>query len=408
MWSATSVNARVMPMGGGKVPISASMYLDRNDAVEQRTWLPGAPQIITDKLISEGGIIERKGARVFNLYRPPPEIIPAINPDIRFWRDHVYALYPDQGWHIERWFAHRVQRPGEKINHALMLGGLPGVGKDAIIQPLKHAVGAWNFKEIAPPQVLGNFNEFVRAVVVRISEIKDLGDFDRFAFYEASKTLMAAPPDVLRCNEKYVSPYSVPNIVGVIITTNHKVGGIFLPADDRRHFVAWTNVERADFGEDYFAKYWDWLNTGGADAVAAHLKALDLKGFNPKAPPPKTQAFWEMVNAMRSEEESEMADVIDALKHPNALTIPDLILAANHLGSRYGAFVTFLEDRKNARLVAIRLEECRYRRLANPHDQTGRWPINGRRVVVYIRRELMDREGFQAVKAIRDAPDTWT
>jgi hypothetical protein len=59
-------------------------------------------------------------------------------------------------------------------------------------------------------------------------------------------------------------------------------------------------------------------------------------------------------------------------------------------------------------LVAIRLEECRYRRLANPHDRTGRWPINGRRLVVYIRRELMDHDGFQAVKALRDAPATWT
>ena len=67
---------------------------------------------------------------------------------------------------------------------------------------------------ISPQAVLGNFNEFARSVVLRISERKDLGDIDRFAFYEATKTLTAAPPDTLRVNPKYVSPYYVLNVTG--------------------------------------------------------------------------------------------------------------------------------------------------------------------------------------------------
>jgi hypothetical protein len=398
-WTATSVNARVMPIRGGEGPMSASMWLDRNNAVEQRTWLPGAPQIIKDKLVSEGGFIDQMGARVFNLYRPPEKIIVPASRDIKFWRDHLDALWPDQAGRIEQWFAHRAQRPGEKINHALVLGGAPGIGKDAVIEPLKRAVGSWNFTEISPQAVLGNFNEFARAVVLRISEGKDLGDIDRFAFYEATKTLLAAPPDVLRVNPKYISPYYVVNVVGVIITTNHKVGGLFLPSDDRRHDVAWSTREPTDFSPDYWAKYWQRLDAGGREAVAAHLMRLDLKGFNPKAPPPRTQAFWEMVNAMRSEEESEMADIIEALKHPRALMIADLIDCAEHLGSRYAPFVAFLRDRKNARLVAIRLEDCGYRRLANPHEHAGRWRINGQRTGVFIPHRLTDRQGFDAIEA---------
>ena len=38
---------------------------------------------------------------------------------------------------MQQWFAHRVQRPGEKINHALVLGGDQGIGKDAIDRALK-------------------------------------------------------------------------------------------------------------------------------------------------------------------------------------------------------------------------------------------------------------------------------
>jgi hypothetical protein len=39
----------------------------------------------------------------------------------------------------------------EKINHALILGGNQGVGKDTLLEPVKRAVGAWNFLEVSPP-----------------------------------------------------------------------------------------------------------------------------------------------------------------------------------------------------------------------------------------------------------------
>ena len=44
--------------------------------------------------------------------------------------DHVKKVYSDDFGHIINFLAHRVQRPQEKINHALLLGGKPGIGKD--------------------------------------------------------------------------------------------------------------------------------------------------------------------------------------------------------------------------------------------------------------------------------------
>jgi hypothetical protein len=391
-----------MPIEVGGKKLTANVWLNRNDAVEQRVWAPGEPQIIENRLVAEGGFFPKDGARVFNLYKPP-QIIPATIREVRFWRDHLHALWPDEAGHIQCWQAHRTQRPGEKVNHALFLGGEQGVGKDAIIEPLKRAVGAWNFHEISPQTVLGNFNEFVQSVVLRVSEGKDLGDIDRFAFYEATKTLIAAPPDTLRCNPKFVKPYHVLNVVGVIITTNHKVGGLFLPPDDRRHFVAWTPVERSAFDEAYWTRYWAWLNAGGAEAVADYLRALDLCRFNPKAPPPQTQAFWEMANAMRSEKETEMDDIIETLGRPDALIIGNIISRASSL-NRYG-FVEWLKDGKNARQIALFLEDCGYRRLSNPHDKKqGRWMIGSQRTAVYVRKSMTDRKGFAAVETLkRDA-----
>ena len=175
------------------------------------TWAPGLPQLIRDKLVGDGGWIEREGVTVLNLYRPPRPLQgdPA---KAEPWIEHVQAIYPDEADHIIKWLAHRVQRPHEKINHGLVLGGLPGIGKDTMLEPVKHAVGAWNFKEVSPKQVLGRFNGFLKSVVLRISEAKDMGEFDRFTFYDHMKTLLAAPPDVLRVDEKNLREHDVFNV----------------------------------------------------------------------------------------------------------------------------------------------------------------------------------------------------
>jgi hypothetical protein len=47
-----------------------------------------------------------------------------------------------------------VQHPGDKINHALVLGGEQGIGKDSTLEPVKRAVGPWNFHEVSPTHLL--------------------------------------------------------------------------------------------------------------------------------------------------------------------------------------------------------------------------------------------------------------
>jgi hypothetical protein len=397
VWSATAVNARVKPIddGSGKKATSASTWLDRNDAVEQKVWAPGEPEIIENRMVSEGGFFIKKGARVYNLYKAPV-VARAADDDIGFWQNHLCELWPDEAEHIELFFAHRVQRPGEKINHALVLGGAPGIGKDAILYPLRHAVGPWNFADVSPQAILGTFNEFVQSVVLRISEIKDLGGTDKHKFYEATKTLFAAPPDTLRCNPKHIRPYYVLNVTSAVITTNHKASGLYLPRDDRRHNVSWSTVEEGTYAPAYWGAYWKRMINGGADAVAAHLRSLSLKGFDAKAPPVHTQAFLEIVDAHCSANEANMADVIESLGNPKILRVIDLISRAGTL--ELVRFVEFLRDPGNGRAVTFLIEECGYRRLANRADKrSGRWVIGSWRGSVYVPQNLSDREGFEAI-----------
>ena len=211
------------------------------------TWCPGLPMLIPNRLVSDGGWMEREGVTCFNLYRPP-RIKPGDATKAGPWIEHVHKVFDaDDANHIIKWLAHRVQRPGEKINHGLMLGGAMGIGKDTLLEPVKMAVGPWNFHEISPAHLLGRFNGFAKSVILRVNEARDLGEFNRFGFYDHTKIYTAAPPDVLRVDEKHLREHYVFNCLGFLITTNHKTDGIYLPADDRRHYVAWSNLTKDDF-----------------------------------------------------------------------------------------------------------------------------------------------------------------
>jgi Family of unknown function (DUF5906) len=389
VWPASSVDARLPAVAG----LKASTWIDRNRAVEQMTWSPGLPVEIKDRLIAQGGWFDRKGCRVFNQYRPP--VVKPIVGNADRWLHHIDRLYGEHAPHIVRWCAHRVQKPADKINHALVLGGKQGIGKDSLLEPVKHAVGAWNFAEVSPQQILGRFNGFLKSVILRVSEARDLGEFDRFAFYDHMKSLTAAPPDVLRIDEKHRQEYSIPNVCGVVITTNHKSDGIFLPADDRRHFVAWSDLDKSDFTADYWNELWQWYGRGGLDVVAHYLARLDLAAFNPKAPPPQTEAFHEIVNASRTPEDAELADAFDGLGWPNAVTIAAIIVA-----STQSDFIDYLKDRKNSRRIPHRFEACGYTQVRNPDADDGLWRLNGRRQVIYARNNLSFADRLGAARRL--------
>ena len=207
-WPTSSVNARLGSVSlvdangrpsldghGKQKTIPAGLWLDQNRPVEQMGWAPGLPMVIRDRLISEGGWIGRPNVNCFNLYRPPI-IVPGDAAEAQRWLEHLNKVFGADANQIVKWLAHRVQRPQEKINHALVLGGPQGIGKDTSLEPVKQAVGPWNFCEVSPQHMLGRFNGYLKSVILRVNEARDLGGTDRFSFYDHMKAYAAAPPDV--------------------------------------------------------------------------------------------------------------------------------------------------------------------------------------------------------------------
>jgi hypothetical protein len=391
-WPASSVNSRLPPVIVGEKTVPASKHLDKTRPVEQMTWAPGEPMLIQDRLLADSGWIERDGVNCFNLYRPP--IIKGGDAtQATPWLDHVHLLYPNEADHIVRWLAQRVQQPEVKPNHALVLIGSQGTGKDTMLEPVRMAIGPWNFAEVSPQQLLGRFNGFIKSVILRISEARDLGDINRYAFYEHLKTYTASPPDTMRTDEKHLREYQVLNVVGVVLTTNYKTGGIYLPADDRRHYVAYSMLTKEDFDPAHFPALWKWYRSGGNEHVAAYLRNLDLSDYDPKAPPPKTAAWWDIVDASRAPEDAELADVLDRMDNPDAVTLTEIILEGHD-----SDFVDWMKDRKNRRLIPHRFEQAGYAAVRNATAKDGLWKIKGKRQVVYAKATLSITEQMKAVR----------
>lgn len=390
LWPQATVNVRLPWIG----KIKPSTWLHQNRPVEQMTWAPGEGQLIKNKLMREGGWVGHDGVAVYNSYLPPtlePGFAAAAQP----WLEHVRTVYPDDAEHIVDWCAHRVQHPDIKINHALVLGGSEGIGKDTLLAPVRIALGHWNCASISPQQLVGRFNGFLQSVMLVVAEARDLGEVSRYAFYDHLKLIIAAPPEVLLIDRKHTNPYYIPNVCGIVLTTNYKTGGIHLQPEDRRHYVAWSYKEKTDFSEAYWSNIWGFYAGGGYRHVTAYLHTRDLAAFNPKAPPTLTPAHHEIVAASRAPEEADFDDALEQLGWPDVVTVRDLTTFVNGVDAD---FVKWLLDPKNRRVFPRRFESSGYVAVANPDAKNGYWRLDGKKQTVYGRASLAPTSLFGAIR----------
>jgi hypothetical protein len=385
LWPKETINQRLPPRGR----IKPSDWLFQQSPVDQSTWAPGEDELICDKGIKDGGWYDRPGGRIYNSYKPP-RFGPGRPDRAERWVKHVHMLYGDDADHIVKWCACRVQAPYIKINHAMVLGGDQGIGKDTLLAPVCYAIGEWNVQVVSPQQVMGRFNPFLKCVLLIVSEAHDLGEFNRPALYERMKQIICTPPETIRIDEKHRQEHYILNRCGVVYTTNHKATGIYLPADDRRHFVAWSTLGKSSFSDDYWTGIWHWYEYGGYDDVAAYLMDVDLTDFDPKAPPPQTAAFHEIVTAATPPEVAELLDALDRLRNPDAVTVAEIVTAAD------GSLGAQLLDRRNSRLMASWFEMAGYVSVKNPNGGHNVWRVGGKRQVIYARQAL---NGVARVKA---------
>lgn len=254
-------------------------------------------------------LVARDGMVYGNRWRDArPTPVPG---DVSRWLAHVERMVPEEfeREHLLNALAHKVQYPTHKINHAILMGGNHGSGKDTLFAPFFWAIGGdakANCSLVKNEDLNSQWGYALECEVMEIAELRQAEAKDRRALENTLKPIIAAPPELLMVNRKGMHPYMALNRVFVVAFSNERVA-ISLPSEDRRWFVLWCAAPKLP--EAQAVSLWNWYqHRGGFEAVAHYLHTRDVSAWNPNAPPPMTEAKLIMVEHGMSTAESFLVD----------------------------------------------------------------------------------------------------
>jgi hypothetical protein len=231
------------------------------------------------------------------------------------WLRHLERMIPnaDERAHFLSALAHKVQYPGIKINHAILLGGNHGSGKDTLMAPFLWSIGGptkSNCSTVKNDELTSQWGYALECEVMEIIELRQAEIKDRRAIENTMKPIIAAPPELLPVNRKGLHPYMALNRIFVVAYTNER-GAISLPSEDRRWFVLWCEADRLPVADA--DALWNWYkNQNGFGAVAHYLMTYDVSAWSPTAPPPMTEAKAILIDAAMSPAEAVLLEKIRA------------------------------------------------------------------------------------------------
>lgn len=213
-----------------------------------------------------------------------------VEPLFQHFSDVVEEDVQDYLW---KWICWVIQHPELKPKVAMVLRGGEGTGKGFIGQLLMMIFGHHSLHLTHKDHVTGRFNSHLRHVAFLFADEADFGGTDG---ENVLKTLITEP--TMAIEAKGVDVKQEPSHIAMLMATN-KDWAIPAGTGSRRYVVADVNSSRKGDAE-YFNKLFDWLKSGGAEAVLHRAQAEDLGDFHPEKDRVVTQALMEQqINTLR-------------------------------------------------------------------------------------------------------------
>ena len=290
--------------------VEASVAYDQNRQAMGAKTLVGVTYAAGEDLV-----VVQDGMPYGNRWRNARPALPEQTVSAKPWLDHVQRMIPTdfEREHFLNVLAYKIQNPNRKINHAVLIGGHPGSGKDTMLAPFFWAIGGdskTNCSLVRNEDLSSQWGYALECEVMEIAELRQSEAKDRRALENSLKPIIAAPPEFLTVHRKGMHPYQALNRVLVVAFTNERAA-ISIPSDDRRWFCLWSDAGRLP--EMQAQALWNWYRdngNAGMAAVAAYLRQRDVSSFNPGATPPMTEAKAIMIDQGRSTAESYLVELI--------------------------------------------------------------------------------------------------
>jgi hypothetical protein len=252
---------------------------------ERLEFLPGKPELTQDA----------DDCRVLNLWRPPPWRLDKRLPEPKPFLEHISYLFDADQQAIEHvldFLAHLVQRPDERIAHALLLTSeAKGIGKSSFGTIVRRLVGDQNSRVAQTKDLKGQFDGWIMGkLVVQVDEVYEAGNWD---LANKLKPLITEPR--VSVNVKYGPQMEIENYARLILFSNH-TAPLTIEEGDRRYFVFNSNAQPRD--DSYYDTLHQFIDSPeGMNAIYSFLRKRDLSAFNAYRRPPMTRAKQEMIES---------------------------------------------------------------------------------------------------------------
>ncbi len=264
--------------------------------VDHIRFLPSRPygEIVTDDLGRSG----------INMYRPA--IIGRTPGDVTPFLAHMQALLPDPNDQkiILDYLAHNIKFPGFKIPWAFVIQSTEGAGKNVIKRVISHCIGASyvyypNAKELTNSG--SQFNAWMRnKLFILADEIKV---DDRRDLIEVLKPMISETR--IEVQSKGVDQGLEDNYANWGFFTNYK-DAVPVSKNGRRYAIFFSPLQRAEdlisrgMDSRYFTALYDWLDNGGAAAVAEFFMTYPIERGEIPMRAPQTTSWQEAVVVSRT------------------------------------------------------------------------------------------------------------
>jgi hypothetical protein len=262
-------------------------YHEDDDTVfvvtERIEFMPGQPEITHDA----------DGCRVLNLWKPPQWTADDNAGDPRFFLDHLAYVFDNDEpaiEHVLNFLAHLVQRPQERIGHALLITSeAKGIGKSTLGTVVRRLVGEQNSRVVQTKDLKSSFDGWLMGkLVVQVDEVYEGGNWDL-----ANKLKPLITERTVSANIKYGPQIEIQNYARFIMFSNHGAP-LNIEDGDRRYFV--VNSKAEPHTDDYYEKLYREIETPTAiNALYSFLSKRDLSGFNAFKRPPMTEAKQQII-----------------------------------------------------------------------------------------------------------------
>ena len=250
---------------------------------ERIEFMPGEPEITHDA----------DECRVLNLWRPAPWVVDEQAKEPSVFLEHMaYMLDDDETAieHVLNFLAHLMQRPQERIGHALLITSeAKGIGKSTLGTVVRRLVGEQNSRVAQTKDLKSSFDGWLMGkLVVQVDEVYEAGNWD---LANKLKPLITEP--TVSANIKYGPQLEIENYARFLMFSNH-TAPLNIEDGDRRYFVFNSKAQPREDG--YYDRLYRYIDTEAAmNALYTFLMRRDLSGFNPYRRPPMTEAKQQII-----------------------------------------------------------------------------------------------------------------